>query len=105
MTAYSHDELYNCYVNPEANSAFESSEISKESLAKINEFYSCKLYTPNFFISFALGIVTVIAIIFTGFLIWLLANADSSTGITFICLLMTLISYVLLEWMVKRKKY
>lgn len=105
MTAYPHDELYNCYVNSEANSAFESSEISKESLAKINESYSCKLYTPNFFISIVLGIVTVIAVIFTGFLIWLLTNATSSTGITFICLLLTLISYVLLEWMVKRKKY
>ncbi|MEO6134271.1 MAG: hypothetical protein ABIP35_03900 [Ginsengibacter sp.] len=105
MTAYSHDELYNCYVNSEANSAFESSEISKEILAKVKGSYSCKLYTPSLFIAIALGIVTVIAVIFTGFLVWLLANADSSTGITFICLLMTLISYVLLEWMVKRKKY
>lgn len=105
MTAYSHDELYNCYVNSEANSGFESSEISTESLAGIKESYPCKFYAPGLFIAIALGIVTVIAIIFTGFLVWLLANADFSTGITFICVLMTSISYVLLEWMVKRKKY
>lgn len=105
MTAYQENELFNGDMKSRAHSAFDAAEISKESLHKIEEAYPCKLYTPHFFIAFALGLLTTIAIIFAGFLAWLLTSAESSGGIAALCFFMGALCYVLLELMVKSKKY
>jgi hypothetical protein len=105
MTAYPENELFNGDVRSQAHKAFDASEISKESLHKIEEAYPCKLYTPHFFIAFALGLLTTIALIFAGFLAWLLTSAESSGGIAALCVFMSALCYVLLELMVKSKKY
>lgn len=105
MTAYPEDEFYSGYVTSQARQAFEAGEISKESFAKIEQANPYKFYTPHFFIALALGLVTIIAVIFTGFLAWLFFNADSSLEISVLCIFMVAVCYFLLEWMVKRKKY
>ncbi len=105
MTAYPENELYNCDVRSQARASADASEISKESLHKIEQAYPCKLYTPHFFIAFALGLLTTIAVIFAGFLAWLLTSAESSAGFSALCFFMAALCYVLLELMIKSKNY
>lgn len=105
MSAYSEDELYNCHILTEAKDAFNSSKISAESLSKIEEANPCKLYTPNFFIAIALGLLTILALVFTSFLLGLMASIDVSSGFRVISILMAAVSYFFLELMVKSKKY
>lgn len=105
MTAYSEDELHSRYVRSQARESFEANEISKESFAKIEQAYPCTLYTPHIFIALAMGLVTIIAVVFTGFLAWLLFNTDSSIGISSLCIFMCAACYFCLEWMVRSKKY
>jgi hypothetical protein len=105
MTAYPENELYNCDVRSHAQASADASEISMESLHKIEEAYPCKLYTPHFFIAFAFVLLTTITVIFAGFLAWLLTSADSSGGISALCSFMAALCYFLLERMVKSKSY
>lgn len=105
MIAYSENELYNNYIGSQAKEAFETSEISKESFNNIEQAYTSKLYAPHFFIALALGLLTLVAVIFTGFLFWLLTNSESSAGIRILCAFMAVLCYILLEWSVKSKQY
>ena len=105
MTAYSEKELYNFNILAQAREAFKASKISEESLHKIEQAHPCKLYTPNFFIALAFGLLTIIAFSFTGFLFGLLTNVDTSSGYTFLFIFMTALSYFCLEWLVKSKLY
>lgn len=105
MIAYSENELYNYSIRTQARESFETAEIRKESLDKIEYEYPSKLYTPHFFIAIALGLLTIVALTFTGFLFWLLTNADSSTGIRMLSTFMAVLCYLLLEWGVKIKHY
>jgi hypothetical protein len=105
MIAYSKEELYNCHILEESREAFSISEISAESLRKIEQTYSCKLYNPNFFIAIALGLLTILAVVFTALLLGFIASVDVSSGLRVICLIMATVSYFILEIMVKSKKY
>lgn len=105
MTAYPENELYSDSVRCEAHGAFESGDISEESYKKVEDAYRCKLYTPHFFIAVALGLLTIVATIFTGILAWLFTRAESSSGIASLCAFMAIVCYFFLEWMVKNKSY
>lgn len=104
MTAYSENELFNYHVISEAHIAHDTAEISKESLNKIEQAYPYKLYTPHFFVAIALGLLTFISVIFTGFLFWLVTGTDSS-GFAILCAFMAALCYFFLEWFVRRKNY
>lgn len=101
MTAYSETELYNCHLLSEANDCFEQAEISAETLQKIKAAHPCKLYSPQFFVAVGLGLVTIVAVLFGGLLFGLM----SSGSITVVCIIMVVICYIILESMVKNRKY
>ncbi len=105
MIAYSENELLNGDVVTQAREEFSNSKISEESFFKIKEAHPSKLYTPNFFIAIALGLLTILAFSFTTFLFGLLASVDFSAGFAVLCIFMTILSYVSLEWIVKEKMY
>ena len=105
MIAYPESGLYNCDAILQAREAFKASKISVESLQKIEESYPCKLYTPNLFIAVGLGLVTILAFSFTAFLLGLLMMDDISSGLSALFTIMTAISYIFLEKMVKNKMY
>lgn len=105
MIAYSEKELYNNHILVKAREAFEASMIGAESLQKIEKTYPCKLYTPNYFIAFALGLLTLIAFSFTAFLFGISVNANSTGVFTITSILMAILSYFSLEWVVKIKMY
>ena len=105
MIAYSKKELFNCYVLSHAGEDFRNFKISQESMQKIEKVHACNLYTPNFFIAIALGFVTILAISFTAVLFSLIAGIDFSAGLAGLCIFMAVVSYILLELMVKSKRY
>ena len=104
MTAYSENDLYQCDVVARARDAYQAGVLSKESRLNIEQAYPCKLYSPHFFIAIALGLLTIVSVIFTGALIWLVTGA-SSGSIGVVCILMSLVGYFFLEMMVKSKNY
>ena len=105
MIAYSENELYNYHVRHQAHGATESGDISMESYKQIEDAYPTKLYTPHFFIAIAVGLLTMIAVLFTGILTWLLTQAYSSSGMAVLSAFMTVACYSFLEWAVKNKNY
>ena len=72
MQAYNYSDLYNKYVDEQATEALQTACISNESYNRILQAYPSKLYTPNYFIRIALGLLTIVAVLFSGLLLWLL---------------------------------
>ncbi len=105
MIAYSEKELFNRDVIAQAREEFSNSKISPESFHKIEQAYPCNLYTPNFFIAIALGLLTILAFSFTTFLFGLLVSVDISSGFAVLSIFMAVLSYLSLEWMIKKKLY
>lgn len=103
MIAYPEQALYNSCVLAEARKEFNNSNISAESFQKIEQAYPGKLYTPNFFIAIALGLLTLLAVSFTTFLFYLLTNAGILSRLAVLCLLMAVLCYVSLEGIIKKK--
>ncbi len=105
MPAYSSTDLYNQIVQEQASDAFRTSCIRGESYKKILQSYACKLYTPNYFIRIALGLVTIIAVLFTAILLGLLFGASGSVQLVTLCFFLGIACYAALEIIVKNKKY
>ncbi len=72
MQAYDSNDLYNQIIRQEASDAFRNNYLSEESYKKILLSNPCNLYTPNYFIRIALGLVTIIAVLFTALLFGLI---------------------------------
>ncbi|MEO6819358.1 MAG: hypothetical protein ABI266_09380 [Ginsengibacter sp.] len=105
MIAYAINELLNCHILEQGRENFHASKISQKSFQKIEGSYSCKLYTPGLFIAIGLGLVTTIALIFTAVLVGLMTSFSNFEAFAGISIFMTILSYFLLEGMVKSKRY
>ncbi|MEO8860811.1 MAG: hypothetical protein ABI358_05275 [Ginsengibacter sp.] len=105
MPAYSFEDLYNKFAGKEAAEALRTFCISKNSHDKILEKYPAKLYTPNYFIRIALGLLTFVAVLFSGLLLWLLTSASSTGSISTLLITLAILCYIALELLVKKKKY
>ena len=105
MQAYNYNELYNKYVAEQATDALETGCIENESFTKIKQAYPVKLYTPNLFIRIALGVLTLVAVIFSGLLLWLISSASQEVAIITLLIILAAICYVALEIFVQRKGY
>ena len=105
MHSYSATDLYNCYIQQEADEAFDTGILNKESNNKIKTAYPCNLYTPNFFIRIALSLLCIVCVTFAAALFFLITYSSSDDIISGILFFMFLICYGLLEFFVKRKKY
>lgn len=105
MTAYNTTDLYNKQVEEDASAAFLSSCISDDTYRNILLSHNSKLYTPNYFIRIGMGILTIVAIVFSGTLLGLIFGTDGSAGFTALLIFYTLLSYTALEFFVKQKHY
>lgn len=105
MTAYSKTDLYNKLVQEQASEAFRQQHISDESYRRILEAHPEQLYTPNYFIRIALGLLAIVAIILSGFLTWLITNTSSDDGFAALFLFFAVVCYGFLELMIKTKKF
>ena len=105
MQAYNYSDLYNKYVAEQASDALQKGCIQKESFIKIKEAYPVPLYTPNYFIRIALGLLTIVAVVFSGLLLWLISSASEESSIITLLIILAVICYAVLEIFVQKKKY
>ncbi len=105
MQAYKQKDLYNRMVQQQASGAFEMQNIDADTYRKILEAHASDLYTPNFFIRIASGLLTAIAVIFSGLLLGLMANASSEEFLVPFVLFLCIACYVVLELLIKQKQY
>src|SRR5215212_1114718 len=105
MQAYKHTDLYNKYVVEQASEAFRRQGISAETYDKIVQAHPVNLYTPNYFIRIAIGLLTIVAVLFCTLLMWLLSDATSDSGFAALFILSAVMCYVALELFISSKQY
>jgi len=105
MQAYKNSSLQNKYVREQASEAFHGKSISAASYEKIVQAHPADLYTPNYFIRVALGLLTIVAVLFSSLLIWLIFRADSDNAFVVLFVFTALLCYASLELFVGSKQY
>jgi len=105
MQVYKYKDLYNKLVQQKASEAFEAEHIGAETYRNILETHPSALYTPNFFIRIALGLLTVVAVFFFGLLAWLMSDASSDDAFVVLFVFLSIVCYTMLELLISRKKY
>jgi hypothetical protein len=103
--AYKKSSLYNKYVREQVSEALQGKSVSVESYEKIIQAHPLDLYTPNYFIRIALGLLTIVAVLFSTLLIWLISDADSDNASVVLLALNALICYTALELFVRSRRY
>ena len=104
MQAYKKEDLYNKLVQQQSSNAFEAQQISADTYKSILAAHPSALYTPNFFIRIALGLLTIVAVLFSSLLIWLISGADHDDAFVILSLFLSLASYAALELFVHSKR-
>lgn len=105
MHIYSDKQLYNLYVQQQADAAFGTGCIDKESHAAILLNHKLNLYTPNYFIRIAVALLTVVAVLFSGLLLGLIFSVSSADSITILLIVLACVHYAALEILTQRKAY
>jgi len=105
MSAYNTADLYNKYVREQVSEAFHKECIDSDAYQKIFDTHPCHLYTPNYFIRIGLALLTIVSLIFSSLLLWLLFRVSDTNGFIGLFIFFAFICYGLLELMVSRKKY
>lgn len=105
MQAYKYKDLYNKLVQQTASEAFEAQGIGAETYKNILEAHPVALYTPNFFIRVALGLLTVIAVVFSGLLVWLISGASNNYAFIALFIFLCIGCYASLELLITNKQY
>lgn len=105
MQAYNKADLYNKYIKEQVAEAFENKCIDDITYKAIVQAYPCNLYTPNYFIRIALGLLTLVAVICSGLFLWLLAGSSTSGGLTAIFLLLAVFCYIALEFFAAGRRF
>ena len=105
MQAYNNTGLYNKYVHEQASEAFHNKGIPAETYDKIAAAHPVNLYTPNYFIRIALGVLSIVAVLFSMLLVWLITGASGEGGIIALFVISALLCYTALELFVRSKQY
>lgn len=105
MTAYGKDNLYNRHIQQQAAIAFDNNLIREDSFIKTSEAFPFQLYTPNFFVRIGLGVLSVLAILFSTILIGAISSASSDGAYVSLAIFLALLCYALLEIFVASNKY
>ncbi len=105
MQAYKYKDLYKKLVQQKASEAFEAQHISAETYKTILEAHPSALYTPNFFIRIALGLLTVVAVFFFGLLVWLISGASNDYAFVVVFVFLCIACYTALELLISTKQY
>src|SRR5881275_1468492 len=100
MQAYKHKDLCNKLVQQKASEAFEAQHISAETYKTILEAHPSALYTPNFFIRIALGLLTIVAVFFFGLLVWLITGASNDYAFVVLFVFLCIVCYTALELLI-----
>src|SRR5678809_941796 len=103
--AYKNSYLYNKYVREQASEGFHGKSISAASYEKIVQAHPFDLYTPNYFIRIALGLLTIVAVLFSTLLIWLISGESGDNATVALLILTAVICYTALELFVRSKQY
>ncbi|MEO6290707.1 MAG: hypothetical protein ABIO76_12335, partial [Ginsengibacter sp.] len=105
MGAYKRQDLFNRQVQEESLDEYRKGTLSQESYSRILLSYPEKLYTPNFFIRIALGLLTCVALLFSSGFFGLLLATGGMAGAIFYCFLMGITYYFVLEMFIKKKRF
>ncbi len=105
MGAYKKEDLFNRQVQEESLDEYRKGNLSKESYSRILLSYPDKLYTPDFFIRIALGLLTFVALLFCSGLFGLLLATGGIASAIFYCFLMGIAFYFVLEMFIKKKRF
>src|SRR3954463_2047944 len=105
MAIYTSTDLQNKYIKEQVLKLVLNGSISHQNFARILSAYPCRLYTPNYFIRIALGVLTIIAAIFSGLLIGLFFESSGQAALTGLFLFYSVVTYLILEMLVRRKHY
>jgi hypothetical protein len=104
MQAYKYTELYNKQVQEESSAAFLKECFTEETYKNILQAHPVTLYTPNYFIRIALGLLTVVTLLFVCFLVFLVSDTNYKDLIG-IFIFMAILSYLALEFFVRQQRY
>jgi hypothetical protein len=105
MHSYKAGDLYNFYLQQEADEAVDTGILSNESNEGIKKKFPCNLYTPNFFIRIALSLLCLLCATFATALLFLILDPSSDTALPVVFFFMFCVCYGLLEYLVKQKNY
>src|SRR5881227_2131389 len=105
MTIYTPTDLYNKYLQDQVLNQVLRGSVSNENYRNILSAYPCRLYTPNYFIRIALGVLTMIASLFSGLLMGLLFESSGTSGVTALLFFYAIAAYFVLERLIAKKWY
>ena len=105
MQAYNYHDLQNQAIREQSSDAFLDKCISADSYQNILANYPSTLFTPNYFIRIALGLLTIVAVSFSALLLALVFSTSSNEGAMVLCIFLAVLTYVALEGLVKRKRF
>ena len=105
MIAYNETWLKNLFIQHEATEAFENNCITKEERDQVLLQYPASFYTPNLFIRTGLFILTTVIMLFSFGLLVLISLNGGEHFIFTITIFFSVLAYVALEYMIKRKKH
>jgi hypothetical protein len=105
MHIYKHADLYNHYVQEQADEALEHACIVPTTHKKITATYTSALYTPNYFIRIALALLTIVSSLFGSALVGLMLAGSIGDSWAALLILVALVHYATLEWLVRKKQF
>lgn len=105
MIAYNPLWLVNLSIREKAADAFSKSYLNDKELELINNKYPVDFYTPNFFIRAGLFVLTTVVLFFSFGIFSLLLLDSIGHIIGGMVIFFALLSYILLEFMVRSKKH
>ncbi len=105
MIAYNTLGLNNLFIQQQAAEAFHQNCLDKAEWDAINNQYPSPFYSPNFFISIGLFILTTVIVLFSFGLFSLLFLNSIEHAVGGIAVFYALVAYVALEYLVQTKKH
>ena len=104
MIAYSRTSLDNRTIREQTDQALTAGCITKEEHEKIGASHPVDLYTPNIYVCIGLFLLTVVIVIFSMGLIYLISTVGNSTEAPFL-IFSGLVCYGVLEYFVQKQRH
>ncbi len=105
MIAFSIEALRNDEIQHEARQAYSFGLITRDEMDSIKKTYPVIFFSPNFFISIGLFVLTVIIVLFSVGLIVLVTDNNFGHEFSTILIFCSLAIYAVLEYFVQKKKH
>ena len=102
---YHDDEMNNRFVIEQSSKAYNDLLLGQESYFKIVAEHPDRLYTPNLFIRIALGLLTLVAVLFSGILLAFLVQPSGMSSAMILLILSAIACFASLELLIRNKRY